>query len=895
MSSDINVQTFSGKVNITSNLLVGSSHLFVDTIDNRVGITTTTPHAGLHVNSNAYVNTDFRVGSDIVMNETTGRITATSFDGDGSLLQNISSDSGSWVNGTNSNVHLATSTDQVGIGTTIPSHKLTVAATSGDAEVHIQAQGNDGGDAILYFNGSPTNQRKCAIISSNVAPNSYCKQDLHFCMETTDDLSDVDITDSKMVLTNSGKVGIGNNIPDGPLHVTFPGNSNFTGITYQNTDVKTVLGNTANGSTNSSFIQVYANVTNTVPDANSSKYVLALQPFGGSMGIGTVSPSSTLHINCPSETAGRVNIQRFETLSPVTSIFTGLNAANSSNGRAQLVLSSAYSDVVIASSQVNNAHGSTVSFVTYNPSNTSDYRKFVINQGNWGTRKEFLDFGLSSGVTGDTNPHSAINSTDTVLTLDGTNKRVGINTENPHAPLDVRGAATITSGDSYSVKNGYMQAGSLNIGSTGLNYGGGSGWNSNTAGLMLECADNTEIAVHDAGLRIASLMYYVGGSNQIQIGRNMGWGNIGQVYSPAEFFTDSNKSVIRGGSPTLYLRDTNHRSGMIHMNDNRMYFLSGGTDSESWAQTANSRWPLYLQTDTNLAVFGGEIDMCNQLSMQYTATGHMSRLKNSYRWSLGGLYNYGLASGASSMSSASNQDPWSIWESDMDNEGSSIAINGDTIAMISPADQNTINYYDEDTRGRLWYIQTNGTITAQSDARLKTDISDILFGSDENEELNKYKKLRIISYKQKKPENVTRITTKYDKIYYGVIAQEVLELYPECVDVPDDGGYYSVHYNLFNLITIKVLQTEIKKRETIQTELTKTKSDLQSEKEKVRNLESRVALLETDIQTEFNKTKEDLKLSKTEHEITKLKLNTTEARLEIVEQTLTSILSKLSI
>ena len=71
---------------------------------------------------------------------------------------------------------------------------------------------------------------------------------------------------------------------------------------------------------------------------------------------------------------------------------------------------------------------------------------------------------------------------------------------------------------------------------------------------------------------------------------------------------------------------------------------------------------------------------------------------------------------------------------------------------------------------------------------------------------------------------------------------------------------------------------------------------LQSEKEKVRNLESRVALFETyDIQTELNKTREDLKLSKTEHEITKLKLNTTEARLEIVEQTLTSILSKLSI
>jgi hypothetical protein len=89
MSSDINVQTFSGKVNITSNLLVGDSHLFVDTINNRVGLVTNTPAAGLHVNSNAYVHTNFRVGSGIVMNETSGLITAGSFVGDGSGLDHI--------------------------------------------------------------------------------------------------------------------------------------------------------------------------------------------------------------------------------------------------------------------------------------------------------------------------------------------------------------------------------------------------------------------------------------------------------------------------------------------------------------------------------------------------------------------------------------------------------------------------------------------------------------------------------------------------------------------------------------------------------------------------------------------------------------------------------------
>jgi hypothetical protein len=80
----------------------------------------------------------------------------------------------------------------------------------------------------------------------------------------------------------------------------------------------------------------------------------------------------------------------------------------------------------------------------------SDYRKFVINQGNWGARKEFLDFGLSSGTL-DANPHLAINGTDTVLTLDGTNKRVGIGKDVPAHTLDVNGNINISSGNKVKI------------------------------------------------------------------------------------------------------------------------------------------------------------------------------------------------------------------------------------------------------------------------------------------------------------------------------------------------------------------------------------------------------------------------------------------------------------
>jgi hypothetical protein len=72
----------------------------------------------------------------------------------------------------------------------------------------------------------------------------------------------------------------------------------------------------------------------------------------------------------------------------------------------------------------------------------------------------------------------------------------------------------------------------------------------------------------------------------------------------------SDRVVITQTSPTLYLKDTNDRAGMIHMNASRMYFLSGAANSETWSQV-NGQWPLYIQTDTNAAVFGGTITTPN--------------------------------------------------------------------------------------------------------------------------------------------------------------------------------------------------------------------------------------------------------------------------------------------
>jgi len=64
---------------------------------------------------------------------------------------------------------------------------------------------------------------------------------------------------------------------------------------------------------------------------------------------------------------------------------------------------------------------------------------------------------------------------------------------------------------------------------------------------------------------------------------------------------------------TITLKDTNGRSGKIHMNANNMYFLSGETNSEFWTQV-NGQWPLILHTDTNRAQFGGNIDAVGNIT-----------------------------------------------------------------------------------------------------------------------------------------------------------------------------------------------------------------------------------------------------------------------------------------
>jgi hypothetical protein len=303
--SDINVQTFSGKVNVTNNLLVGTSHLFVDTVNNKVGITTASPDAGLHVNSNAYVNTDFRVGTSIVMNDTDGQITAGSFVGNGSGLSNVNSDSGLWTGAGTGNVYLSTSTHKVGIGTSEPNKKLHIYTDTGEGNTQLHLESADRYSTIQMLDDNG------AILFGNDrgAMRFITGYDTYLAGGS-----------EAMRILGNGNVGIGTNDPQQKLEVhgnILLGENNINSFIHgganmtmsSDTDVMIVSdANLTSGTPNGNVIFGAGSAI----DMNNSRDFTYAQAYpnsvpriehmrilgsNGNVGIGTNDPDAKLHVN----------------------------------------------------------------------------------------------------------------------------------------------------------------------------------------------------------------------------------------------------------------------------------------------------------------------------------------------------------------------------------------------------------------------------------------------------------------------------------------------------------------------------------------------------------------------------------------------------------------------
>ena len=312
------------------------------------------------------------------------------------------------------------------------------------------------------------------------------------------------------------------------------------------------------------------------------------------VGITTASPSASLDVN------GDVNVGTNITFGGVlTGNGSGLTSVNSDSG---LWTGAGTGSVYLSTSTDKVGIGKT-------PSEKLDVEGIIRVNRNGGSLQlvgtdhtyiEYYPDGVSSGqkayvgyAGGSDNSFTISNSAGNGHVILGGGS-VGIGVSDPDSKLEVRG--NIRASFSDTDHGMFIDAGGTIL----RNYGG------NGAGLHF--TSNAIWPTNYLG------SYSAGG---IDLGSSTyRWNNVytealnasGTIDSTGIITCNANKMVITGSSPTLYLRDSNARTGMIHQNDNRMYFLSGVANSDSWTQTANSRWPLYLQMDTNEAVFGGNID-----------------------------------------------------------------------------------------------------------------------------------------------------------------------------------------------------------------------------------------------------------------------------------------------
>lgn len=333
--------------------------------------------------------------------------------------------------------------------------------------------------------------------------------------------------------------------------------------------------------------------------------------------------------------------------------------------------------------------------------------------------------------------------------------------------LRVLGVANISNGTGFAAANNVMSSGSLTIGSINTSYGGGNGWNANTAGLLLETQANTEIAVHDSGTRLASLMYYEGDAvNKITIGRDMGagWG-ITPVTIAGNLDVNGR---IKSGALTVGPWPANAGS--------YVFFGSNALDQSGAGNYA-------LLQDIN----NGTTFLNSPVSIQF-------RIGNADKMVLGNDGSLRINGSCY----AGNSD---IYFSRTDHNHSGIGNGPGMAAIENAANFNCLMILGRttgkpgaplDRKVELWdSLKVNGTFVNNSDRNAKKDIEDLHYG------LAAVRKLRPVSFNWKEIYNPHKSL--------GLIAQEVRDVITEVIYEDDsDARKGALGVSYINLIPVLI-------------------------------------------------------------------------------------------
>ena len=262
--------TFDAAVTLNADVTFDTNTMFVDVSENRVGIGNVAPATALDVTG--VITTDGLTSSAGI--DVTGTVTADGLTVDTNTL------------------HVDATNDRVGIGTTSPAYELDVTGSAqlSGGDLILRGDSTDADTQSIRFENASDDTRSAYIRADYGTNSSGNATSLVFGTNpSTDDGSD------RMVIDNTGKVGIGTNSPLKDLNVSNTTGSSEIMISTSDTGTGSLeFGDATSGAVARGFLK-YNHTDNSLQLGSAQTERMRIDS-SGKVGIGTSSPARLLDV-----------------------------------------------------------------------------------------------------------------------------------------------------------------------------------------------------------------------------------------------------------------------------------------------------------------------------------------------------------------------------------------------------------------------------------------------------------------------------------------------------------------------------------------------------------------------------------------------------------------------